>query len=118
MHNGVAGAAPLKRSAFGNDVHLMKSNAVYWILRCANEVLTLDGDAPESLFPFGVKADFGDPAAALDVGTWQGKPCLAADVESIPEGVPGTWTPVRSLYARAGDEAFSMAARATASGCR
>ena len=44
----------------------------FWLLRCGNQVLTAIDQAPESVFPYGQAADFGNPEDALLIGEWQG----------------------------------------------
>lgn len=85
---------------------------VHWILRSENRLLiVVEPDAP-SPFPAGWHPDSGQPADALMIGEWQGRPCYAADVARFPE-VPGAEpTPLRALFAIAGDEAFAFAGRA------
>jgi NAD+ diphosphatase len=85
----------------------------FWLLRCGNQVLTAIDQAPESVFPYGQAADFGNPENALLIGEWQGRPCFAAEVERLPENVSGEPMSVGRLYARAGAEAFALAGRAT-----
>jgi NAD+ diphosphatase len=91
----------------------MKSDIGYWVLRCTNEIMVVEGGELDSVFPFGAATDFGDLPDALQIGHWRGKPCYAADVQALPPGVPGELSALRSLYGRAGDEAFALAGRAT-----
>lgn len=83
----------------------------YWLLRCNNEVFTSTA-APGEIFPRGTAADFGLAEEPLLAGSWHGLPCHAADVEALPEHIPGEIVPVRSLFDLAGMPAFSLAARA------
>lgn len=45
----------------------------YWVLRCDNRLLIVDGDGAAP-FPFGLPIEMGSPASPLAVGTWQGVP--------------------------------------------
>ena len=85
----------------------------YWVLRSDNQVLTMVGAVPETIFPHGQAADFGNPEGALLVGQWQGHPCYAAEIDSLPEHLCGELVPVRSVFGLAGAEAFALAGRAT-----
>lgn len=85
----------------------------YWLLRCGNELFTTADAESGSIFPRGRAADFGNPKDALLVGEWQNLPCYAAEIDKIPESIPGELRPVRSLFSVAGAGAFSLAARAT-----
>ena len=89
----------------------MMIDTSYWLLRHDNQVFTSTG-ASGQVFPLGVADDFGVVGEALPVGHWHGFPCYAADVERLPENLPGELTPVRSLFHLAGAEAFALAARA------
>ena len=83
----------------------------HWLLRHDNQLFTVTG-TPGEVFPRGTAADFGVGGDALLVGNWHGVSCYAADVERLPENVPGELTPVRSLFHLAGAEAFALAGRA------
>lgn len=85
----------------------------YWLLRSDNQLFTTADTRPEAVFPRGRAADFGDPRDALLVGLWQGHPCYAAEIESLPQHLSGQLVPVRSLFGLAGAEAFALAGRAT-----
>ena len=85
----------------------------YWILRCENQVLAVHGETPGKTFPLAEAGVFGSPDQALRVGQWQGRPCYAADVATVPAGLDGELTAVRALYGAAGAEAFALAGRAT-----
>jgi len=85
----------------------------YWLLRCENRIFTGDPATAETLFPYGDAADFGVPAGALRVGEWQGRPCHAADVRSLPPGLAGEQRSLRALFGLAGAEAFALAGRAS-----
>ena len=91
----------------------MNDESGYWILRCQQEVLATSGVAPEQTFPFASPAAFGHPPGALRIGEWQGQPCYALDVETMPAGVAGESLGVRALYGAAGAAAFALAGRAT-----
>lgn len=66
-----------------------------------------------TVFPRGRASDFGHPENVLLVGEWSGLPCYAVDVESLPEHIPGVLTALRPLFGLAGEQAFSLAGRAT-----
>jgi len=90
----------------------------YWLFRCENQLLVDIGktgvDQPGgNLFPFGRAADFGSPVDALLVGEFQGMSCYAADLDKLPENIPGELMPVRSFLSLAGAEAIALAGRAT-----
>ncbi len=85
----------------------------YWLLRCGNELFTTTDAEPGNIFPRGRASDFGNPKDALLIGEWQNLPCYAAEIDKIPESIPGELRPVRSLFSLAGAGAFSFAARAT-----
>ena len=85
----------------------------YWLLRCGNELFTTSDTDHGNVFPRGQASDFGNPERALLVGEWQNLPCYAAEIERIPENIPGELFPVRGLFSVAGAGAFSLAARAT-----
>ena len=85
----------------------------YWLLRSDNQLFTTADARPEAVFPRGRAVDFGSPRDALLVGQWQGHPCYAADLETLPQNLSGQLVPVRSLFGLAGAEAFALAGRAT-----
>ncbi len=85
----------------------------YWLLRCGDQIFTTTDTRRGALFPRGCVADFGDPDAALRIGEWQGLPCYALDVDSLPADIPGELTPLRPLYGIGGDLAFALAGRAS-----
>lgn len=79
----------------------------YWLLRYHDALLISDDD-----FPHGPATAFGDPAAPLAVGTWQGSVCDAADLET-PLELEGTrWVPLRKIHGLLGPAAFALAGRA------
>lgn len=84
----------------------------FWLLRYNSEVFTSTA-TPGEIFPRGTAADFGHPGDALLVGQWRGQPCYAADIEHLPEHLPGQLMSVRNLFGVGDFEAFSIAARAT-----
>lgn len=83
-----------------------------WILRFENRLLTVRGDRPGSIFPIGMASDFGvTGAVTLAVGELFGHPCLAADLDRLPD-LPGLeLTPLRAIYQLAGDNVFALAGR-------
>lgn len=85
----------------------------YWILRCQHRLLTISGDAQESLFPLGLAANFGHPENVLPVGELHGRACFAAEVKQFPEIPLGEATPLRAIFQLAGSETFALAGRAT-----
>ncbi len=87
------------------------NDSAHWLLRHDNQLFTVTG-TPGEIFPRGTAADFGVGGDALLVGNWHGVSCYAADVERLPENVPGELMPVRSLFHLAGAEAFALAGRA------
>ncbi len=89
------------------------SDSSYWLIRFENQVLIQTESAADHVFPFGKAADFGHPQDPLMVGQWRGQPCYAIDAETLPDYLQGQLMPVRSLFGAAGEEAFTMAGRAT-----
>lgn len=87
----------------------MTANA-YWILRHEHRLLTLPPDAAGAIFPLAGPAEFA--VGALPVGEWAGRPCLAVDVENVPEIKGLEATPLRAIYEIAGGELFMLAGRA------
>jgi len=85
----------------------------YWVLRCGNQFFVVDGGQSGKTFPLGAAADFCDPATALRIGDWQGRPCLAAEIPGPPDHVAGELSLLRPLYGLAGAEAFALAGRAS-----
>ena len=85
----------------------------YWLLRSNNQLLIRIDEADGSYFPCGHAADFENPGNALLVGEWRGLPCYAADLNEIPDSIPGELMPVRSLFSLIDAKAISLAARAT-----
>jgi NAD+ diphosphatase len=86
------------------------NEAVYWILRCQHQLLTVPGDCP---FPFGTAAEFGLPSDALAVGEIGGRSCRALDVTDWPALAGGAPLSLRALHGLAGMEIFAFAGRAT-----
>ena len=88
----------------------------YWILRCNDQVVIRPGQTGAGFFPYGTASGFGlaygPGSGVLHIGDWQGKPCYAADIPDVPEGVSGELSPLRPLYGLAGAEAFGLAGRA------
>ncbi|MDR3300714.1 MAG: NAD(+) diphosphatase [Candidatus Accumulibacter sp.] len=84
----------------------------YWLLRCENQFFVVDGGPSGKTFPRGHAADFGNPATALRIGNWQGRPCHAAEISQPPAHIPGELSLLRPLYGLTGEEAFTLAGRA------
>ena len=89
------------------------SDKSYWLLRHENQLFVSTSEVPEELFPCASAADCGEPENALLIGQWRGLPCHAADIDHLPSAIAGELQPVRPLFARAGVDAFLLAARAT-----
>ena len=85
----------------------------YWLLRKENQLFTTTDKAWGEVFPRGRPSDFGNPNGVLRIGDWQGLPCYAADIEALPETIPGELTLLRPLFGLAGAEAFALAGRAS-----
>ena len=85
----------------------------YWLLRHENQFFVIDGGSCGKTFPVGRAADFGFPATALRIGDWQGRPCHAAEISSLPAHLPGEFSLLRPLHGLAGAEAFALAGRAS-----
>ena len=84
----------------------------YWLLRRDNQVLVRMDMTDGSYFPCGHAADFGNPDNALLVGEWQGLPCYAAELDSIPENISGELISLRSLFSLISTEAINLTGRA------
>ncbi len=79
-----------------------------WILRSEHRLLIgIDGR-----LPLGCAADFGQLENALPLGEWNGLPCFAADLAVLPELEGFAPTPLREVFALAGEEVFGQAGRA------
>ncbi|TVT58677.1 MAG: NAD(+) diphosphatase [Azoarcus sp. PHD] len=89
------------------------STSCYWLLRHENRLLTIDDPTGVTAFPFGLPHELDSPTDALLIGEWQGAPCYAADIDTLPAGLNAELTPVRALFGLAGAEAFALAGRAT-----
>jgi NAD+ diphosphatase len=84
----------------------------YWLLRNDNQLLIRIDKAGGNYFPCGHAADFGNPKDALLAGEWQGLPCYTAELDDIPDSIPGELMPVRSLFSLVDPKAVSLTARA------
>ena len=82
----------------------------FWILRSEHRLLVLAGD--DRFFPEQLPLDFSRPEGALSVGEWQGRPCLAADVDVLPEMEGAEPVSLRAVFDLAGEAAFAFAGRA------
>lgn len=89
------------------------SDLSFWLLRFENQVLIQYDESTNHVFPLGTAADFGHPSDALMIGQWQGKPCFALDLDTLPSHLQGELMPVRSLFGSVGEDAFTLAGRAT-----
>ncbi len=89
------------------------SDAGYWLIRFDNQVLIQQPSDPVSVFPHGHPSEFGHPQDAILVGQWLGKPCYAIDVTALPSHIRGELMPVRTVFSAVGEEAFTLAGRAT-----
>ncbi|KXS33177.1 MAG: NUDIX hydrolase [Candidatus Gallionella acididurans] len=84
----------------------------YWLLRYENQLLATIDRAGGNIFPRGRATDFGSPRNVLLVGEWRGIFCYAAELDRLPENIPGELMPVRSLFSLAGEEEIYLAGRA------
>ncbi len=89
------------------------SEPCYWVLRCGEQFFIVTDEARGKIFPRGYTADFGSAGSSLLIGTWQGLPCYAAEIEQVPAQIPGELTLLRPLYGLGGAEAFALAGRAS-----
>ncbi len=89
------------------------SEACYWVLRCDNQFFIVTDESQGKTFLRGNPADFGSAGSSLLIGTWQGLPCYAAEIEQSPRQIPGELTLLRPLYGLGGAEAFAIAGRAS-----
>ena len=91
----------------------MMNRACCWLLRFQGQILLTPDETGSLAFPSslpdGVKIDEN----ALTIGHWQGRDCLAADVEHLPENLPGEWVALRQVFATVGFEHFMQAGRAS-----
>ena len=62
------------------------STSCYWLLRHENRLLTIDDPTGVTAFPFGLPHELDNPTDALLIGEWQGAPCYAAEIDTLPEG--------------------------------
>lgn len=83
-----------------------------WLIRCENQLLTAIDPNRGNVFPCGQASDFGNPGDALLVGEWQGMQCYAADLDRLPENIPGVMMPVRALLSLVSADAVSLVGRA------
>lgn len=92
------------------------STPTYWILRHENRLLLADGGEAAALFPMaGECPASGLAASVVDVGTWLGCACKAADLDALPEAsVLANFrsASLRDVFLAAGAEAFALAGRA------
>lgn len=84
----------------------------YWLLRIDNRLLTITDKTDTNCFHPGQAADFGNPAGALLVGEWQGRPCFAAELDNIPAHLSGELISVRNLFSLVSAEAIALISRA------
>lgn len=89
------------------------NNECYWLLRSENQFFIVSDEQHGKTFLLGRTSDYGDPERPLLVGEWDGRPCYAAEVDSLPDHAPGELTLLRPLYGMAGAEAFAIAGRAS-----
>ena len=89
------------------------SNECYWLLRSENQFFIVSDERHGKTFLRGRASDYGDPERPLLVGEWDGRPCYAAEIDSLPDDAPGELTLLRPLYGMAGAEAFAIAGRAS-----
>ena len=89
------------------------SNECYWLLRSENQFFIVSDERHGKTFLRGRASDYGDPERPLLVGEWDGRPCYAAEIDSLPDDAPGELTLLRPLYGIAGAEAFAIAGRAS-----
>lgn len=89
------------------------SDSSFWLLRYESQVLVQFSADTNHVFPMATAADFGHPTEALLIGEWQGKPCYALDLLEMPQHIAGELMPVRSMFSAVGEQAFTMAGRAT-----
>jgi NAD+ diphosphatase len=83
----------------------------YWLLRHAGALLIRSQDGAAD-FPCGRAGDFGNLRDILPVGEWRGLPCLAAEIDTLPDGWAGELAPLRHIFALLGMEGFALAGRA------
>jgi len=89
----------------------------YWIIRHKQYIL-IDMGHPTGPNFFS-QAEFlqGVHSEPIQVGHWQGLPCMAVDSDTLPEQLSllgnAELVPMRQVFGVAGPEAFAMAGRAT-----
>ena len=84
---------------------LQATDPCVWILRADRHLLI----GKNGVLPTGQAGDHG---AAVRVGDWRGVPCLAADVETLPERTGFDPATLRETFADAGEALFALAGRA------
>lgn len=82
-----------------------RNDPCVWILRADRHLLI----GKDGRLPTGRAGDYG---TAMRVGDWHGLPCLAADVETLPESTDFVPTSLRETFALAGEALFALAGRA------
>jgi NAD+ diphosphatase len=84
----------------------------YWLLRSDQQLLLTIDQSDGNYFPCGQASDFGNPKDALLIGEWQGLPCYAAELDSLPANISGEFISVRNLFSLVSAEAIALAGRA------
>ncbi len=87
-------------------------DAVYWIIRCENRLLTVPVDTHACPFPLARAADLGSPAAVLPVGQLGGRACVAVDLPEMPKIAGAEAISLRAVFTLAGVDVFALAGRA------
>ena len=87
------------------------NDSCFWLLRCDDQLLIVPDENQGKVFPRGCITDFGEPGTALRIGEWQGLPCYAAEIDCIPENIPGELMLLRPLYSIASPETLALACR-------
>ncbi len=88
------------------------NNSSIWIFRCENKLFTTIGNTGGKPFPHSHASSFENPKDALFVGEWQGLRCYTAELDKLPENIPGELMPARSLFNLVSTEIIYLAGRA------
>jgi len=89
----------------------------YWIVRHKHQILIEMSHPSGPNFLSHTAFLQGNHSEPIEIGYWQGLPCLAVECEVLPNDFIGAESaelvPMRQVFGVAGPEAFAMAGRAT-----
>jgi len=89
----------------------------YWIIRHKQQIfIEMNHPQGPNFLPHATFLQ-GQHSEPIQIGYWQGLPCLAVECDVLPENFAGVESaqlvPMRQVFGVAGPEAFAMAGRAT-----